>query len=548
MVSHVNAMKISANRIKIQLITVISCTVAVLGGIWLFSYFESKFLPTLLVLVISFASILSLFNKLLTLNRQQANLLLELENWACLSQIRGTTQPLTSTHNIATQINLMQEALVKANNVDGLFDQQLRQQVLLDADTGIGNREYFNSRLEALLKEEDVQGAVFFIHLNDLELIASLYGQEQQDRLLESVIQCIKKRLVNVNSYFIARRSEAELALLIPGIFLRESEKLASKILETITKIPLPVGINNEDFVHIGVSYFSQEEKPYQIKAETDMALRSAQLQGPSQWFMYDPGELEQESAKGSLRWRSFLEKAIDASSFVIFFQPVISSKREQTLHHEVLSKVRDSDGSLISARVFLPMASKCGLTQKIDLLVFEQVCRLLTYEANQQDDCSLNISIESLLSVQFIESLTKKLNQFPKVAKKLIIEVSEYHIVNNLQELLPVFFHLESFGIRLLADKVGQYVVGAQYLKTCPIKYLKLHRSIVLGIDIKTENQVFIQSLKTMAQSQNVDVYALGVETYDEWHTLTRLGVQGGQGHLFTEPVAQVAKAIRLP
>ena len=75
----------------------------------------------------------------------------------------------------------------------------------------------------------------------------------------------------------------------------------------------------------------------------------------------------------------------------------------------------------------------------------------------------------------------------------------------------------------------------------------MKLHRSIVLDIDKKTENQVFIQSLKTLAAAKSIAVYALGVERKAEWRTLLQLDVKGGQGHFFTEPVAQVAKAIHL-
>jgi RNase E specificity factor CsrD len=75
----------------------------------------------------------------------------------------------------------------------------------------------------------------------------------------------------------------------------------------------------------------------------------------------------------------------------------------------------------------------------------------------------------------------------------------------------------------------------------------MKLHRSIVIDIDKKVENQVFIQSLKKLAEAKNMPVYALGVENKSEWRTLLQLGVKGGQGHFFTEPVAQVAKAIHL-
>jgi len=471
-----------------------------------------------------------------------------LENWAHLSNIRGELVKPEHEDVISRQIVEIQSRLTSASNKDSHFDQILRQNVLLDAETGIGNREYFSNRIAAFLKEEDVQGAVLIIHLNELSTVESLYGPQQRTLLIDSIITATKRRLKHVGNYFIARRSSSELAILLPYVFIKESEKIAENLVSAISKLPLPIGISNEDFVHIGISYFSEAEKPYQIMAEADMALRTAQLQGPSQWFMFEVGEIEQEGAKGALKWRTFLEKAINTNAFVIFFQPVIASKKGKILHHEVLTKVRDTNGALISARVFLPMAQKSGVIKQIDLIVFEQVCRILSYEANLDDDCSLNLSVESLTCEHFLERVKELLEQYPSVASKLIIELSEYQVVNHLNDIVPALNKLNGLGVRILVDKVGQYIVSAEYLKLCPISYLKLHRSIVLDINNKTENQIFIQSLKTMAQSYGVDVYAAGIETYEEWYSLVRLGVQGGQGHLFTEPVEQVAKAIHLP
>ena len=486
------------------------------------------------------------FQKILT---KELKHLTNLEKWADLSKICGEIQIVPQAEdNLSQTIHSLNKQLQLAKNSESQVDKVLRSNALLDKDTGVGNREFFNNRLEALLKEEDSQGAVYFIQFNDFDLVNSLYGEQQAVTLLNNLIQTLKYRLKSLPNYFIARRDELELAIIVPDIFFNDAEKLADKLLNGLCTVALPVGINKEEFIHIGVSYFSQAENSYQVKSEADMALRSAQLQGPSQWFMYDPGEVEHACAKGSLKWRTFLSHVIEKNAFVIFFQPVISSVDERILHHEILSKVRDSDGSLISARVFLPMAKKCGLIQQIDLLVVKQVCRLLTYDNNQNDHCSLNLSIESLLSDEFLKQFLSILKEYPTINEKLIIEISEYHLVNHLEQLQPSLAVLHQLGIKLLADKVGQYVVSAQYLTACPIHSIKLHRSIVLNIHRKTENQIFVQSLKAISDVQNVEVYALGVENIDEWQTLKRLGVNGGQGHFFTEPVAQVAKAIHLP
>jgi len=363
--------------------------------------------------------------------------------------------------------------------------------------------------------------------------------------LLSTLTQVTKQRLQGQTSYFIARHSDYELSVLLPGVFIQEVKKFADRLLKNLQTVQTPVGINHEEFFHIGISYFSYGRASYQIMSEADMALRSAQLQGPAQWFMFAVGELADVKAKGSLKWRTFLNTAIANNKFVIFFQPVIACDNAQVLHHEVLSKVRDKNGALTSARVFLPMAKKCGLTVKIDLLILEHVCRMLANEKVQHDDFSLNVSIDSILSHEFSKQFLSILNKFPTVKGRLMIEISEYQLVNHLGELQTVLTNLSNDGVRIIADKVGQYVVSAHYINVYPIFAMKLHTSIVIDIDKKTENQVFIQSLKTLATVKHIPIYALGVEKHAEWRTLRQLGVKGGQGHFFTEPMAQVVKAI---
>lgn len=306
----------------------------------------------------------------------------------------------------------------------------------------------------------------------------------------------------------------------------------------------MPVGINQDEFIHMGISCYNRTHKPYQIMAEADMALRSAQLQGPSQWFMYDRGEVLKESAKGSLQWRTFLTHAITHKKFVLFFQPSIASKTQQVLHYEVLAKVRDKEGLLVSARVFLPMAKKCGLSTEIDFLVFEKICQFLMDDKNQSITCSVNLSVDSLLSTDFVDEIISTLTNQPTIAQRLIIEISEYQLVNRLRELIPILQRIKRAGMRFLADKVGQYVEGADYLTLCPISFVKLHQSIVLNIHQKPENQVFIQSLKMLCGQRRIGLFALGVECIEDWQTLIDLDIDGGQGHFFTEPVAQVANA----
>lgn len=484
----------------------------------------------------------------------------DLNQWAEHVIEKDDTATVSTNSAIGKAIFIIQDKLVKAQEAESDFDQQLRNRTLLDAVTGIGNRQYFNNCLEAFLLEEEAQGAVFLIQLQDADLITGLYGEEALDKLLKSITDTIEHRISSVGYSIFARQSEFEFSVLLPQLLSKEAAKLAARLLDNLNNLPLPVGINSEQFFHIGVNCFNAPQDSYQVMAEADMALRTAQLQGPSQWFMFESGEVGQQIAKGSLKWRTFLENVAKHQKFVLFFQPLVSLKKNEIIHHEILAKVRDEDGQLISARIFLPMARKAGVSVEVDKAILLQTSKLIKQqlkhskqpeseasskqrfssqevEKASHEIRSLNLSVESMLSAEFNQFFFSMIEQDSRLVDFLSLEISEYQLVSHLNELTLFLSELKQRNVMLVIDKVGQYVVSAKYLDSYPFYGIKLHRSIVSNVHQKNENQLVIRSLKVLCDSKGIEVFAHGVESAKELTTLADLGVTAGQGHFFTPP-----------
>lgn len=485
--------------------------------------------------------------KLASVMSKQLTELETLEEWAMVSEQQGKVQPLLASNIVANTIARLREDLLKAQQNKSLFDQEIKERALLDPKTRIGTRGFFNNHLSALLKEDDSRGAVFLIQLKGCEAVQNLYGDSEAEKLLTAVVNNLKKRLFSVADSVISRRGEFELAILLPNFYVKETEKFAERLLQGLMSFPLPKNVNKDEFCHIGISCFKGAQQSYQVMAEADMALRSAQLQGPAQWFMFDPGEIANESAIGSLRWRTLLTRVIEEKSFIIFSQPVICAETGRILHFEVLSKIRDENGLLINPRIFLPMAEKCGLSGDLDLVVFEQVCQLINFEKEFNYQYSVNFSIDGLMKKSVRKNIYQLLTEYKCEKANIYIEISEYYLKSKQEALLPIIAELRQHGFKIIADKVGQYVVNAEYLKQYHISSVKLHSSIVLDVANKAENQVFIQSMKVLCEPLDIQLIAVGIENVEDWQMLVQFGVCGGQGHLFNEPIAQVANAIAL-
>ncbi|MCU8041220.1 RNase E specificity factor CsrD [Shewanella oncorhynchi] len=443
------------------------------------------------------------------------------------------------------------EELQDAQKERGRFDKFIRSNTFLDAETRIGNRLFLNNRLDALSHNQAMlaHGVIYLLEMDDLDLLQQSQGEAVTKELLNSTVNAISQLLQTQANSIFARRSHNQFAIVVPQISLIEADQFASKLLKICLSQPLPDVENGDNFFHLGCAYFTAGDNAAQLIEEADMALRAAQLQGNSNWFMYDKGAIDEEFAKGSVRWRSFLENALVQRRFFPFSQPIIDSDGNEH-HKEIFTRARDNQGALIRATLFIPMANKCGLMPQVERQIIERVLLLLSSElsdgvSNAQtvkksapQIYSINLSLDSLMSRTFTQWLKTTLLEYRHLTTRLIFEVSEDIVIQHQEKLQPKLDMIRKMGARLCVDHVGQQVVGTYYIRECHFDLIKLHRSIVRHIHLRPENQLFIRSLIGGLYRTEVQVCAEGVEVFEEWQTLQILGVGAAQGMYFSEPI----------
>ncbi|WP_133405655.1 RNase E specificity factor CsrD [Parashewanella tropica] len=447
---------------------------------------------------------------------------------------KGRGQPRIINH----AMTLLLEELKDAHKERSRFDKYIRSNTFLDPELGIGNRLYLKNRLAALSNEQGMMsdGVVYFLEMEDLDFLQQEEGEEAIRGFLTTCLSAIDVALQSQANSFVARRSFNQFAIVVPQLSLSDADKLAGRILKICLRLPLPTSKRMDDFFHIGGAFFSVGDDSKSILDEAEMALRAAQFQGNSSWFMYEKESVIEDVKKGSVRWRSLLENAIEKQRFVAFVQKVIDTE-QQTLYFEVFSRIKESKDSFIRTSQYTAMAAKCGLMPQIDRLTIESLLRLhLSKKQNRQSQYCINLHVDSLLSERFRNWLKTFLIEQSNYVHQLIFEISEPVAVKHSNEVNQVFSLVSSLGAKISIDSVGQQVVGSQYLKELKVNYVKLHRSIVRQIHLRPENQLFVRSLYGALYRTDAKIIAEGVEAFEEWQTLQVLGVSAGQGSFFND------------
>ena len=452
--------------------------------------------------------------------------------------------PLSRDSSLPDRLVLLRQTLQHQLRREQEIRQLVRVQGLVDHELAIGNRIYFESKLQHYLLDpaEPQSGALFLIQLSHPELSV---GPNDAIQRLAGSADLIQQLVNHLAMSVLARVADADLALLIPGMEQKDAEQLGDRLAMVLSRASFFAGYEDFDLVHLGYVIYQQGQTSYQVMSEADMALKTAQLQGPNAAFGFYPEH--KPKIKGSVWWRTELGNALREHRFLLSFQPVFSWQQHDIIQHEVLVRLQSSDGDKLAAAVFLPMAVNCGLTAALDQYVLSKAAKLCQLEQKMGVRCSVNMTVESLLNQDFTQWLQHSLQAGQLVASQLALEIDEYHLIKQYKKLKPKLVRLQQQGFSLIIDHVGLNISPCQYLTELPVEAVKLHASVVRHIDSQLEQQLFIRGLVASHQARGVKVIATGVESQAEWQMLQKLGVNGAQGFYFSQPLAELMPQAQL-
>lgn len=119
-----------------------------------------------------------------------------------------------------------------------------------------------------------------------------------------------------------------------------------------------------------------------------------------------------------------------------------------------------------------------------------------------------------------------------------LELELTESLVLENINDTISKMHALREMGVRFSLDDFGTGYSSFSYLTQLPFDQLKIDRSFVHNIGIKTSDAVIVQTIIGMAHNLEIEVIAEGVETEAQRLFLEQHGCHACQGFLFSKPV----------
>jgi diguanylate cyclase (GGDEF)-like protein/PAS domain S-box-containing protein len=420
-----------------------------------------------------------------------------------------------------------------------------------DILTGLVNRREFENRLERALKSakaRETSYAVCYLDLDQFKIINDSCGHSAGDALLGQLGALLKSKIRWRDT--LARLGGDEFGILLESCSLDEAMQTA----ET-----LRVAIGDYKFmwddrgfrlgVSIGVVPISAEnEDVAALLSAADSACAAAKEAGRNRIHSFQENDIDLMRRRREMQWAARINNALEEDRFELFRQTIKPLQIEEVgAHYEILLRMRDESGGIISPGLFIEAAERYGITPNIDRWVIRSAFRWLVSEADERERlalCSINLSGQSLGDEKFLPFVVDQFQMSGLDASKICFEITETAAIASYSQANRFINALKELGCKFALDDFGTGLSSFGYLKHFPVDFLKIDGSFVKEILHDPIDREMVRSINEIGHLTGKRTIAEFAENEEIITMLRGMGVDYAQGYGVSEP-KRVTRAV---
>ncbi len=408
-----------------------------------------------------------------------------------------------------------------------------KYQKLLYSDkvTNLGNRQYLMDQLQQATSEQSqFHGSLAIMKLVNYDIARERLGYEFSDALVKQLAQLLGGES-NLQSP--ARLNEDEFAFMFTADE-ESTQNFMQKIFDSFKALDQLTQSEVDLFLIGGISAIDSGSTAGDILSGIDYCLTQADGKGP--WSIDQRASSQIDLPQGKMQWRHWLEQTI-ASQRLFMVGQLVKHPNGQDVHRELYIRARNESGQVLPASAFMPMASSLGMSVDIDKAVFQIISEI------QADDAALPMAVN--LSAAFFEQADAQY-EFDQLLTKcqargvgLCIEASHAILAQHLMMCQQVASRVHQSGHQIGIDHldIGQ---SMELLQIARFDYVKVNAKTLQDIS-QNDLSAGYQALKTLTDTMNITLIAVGVDSKELYDVLIELGIQNLQGNYLHESQALV-------
>ena len=237
------------------------------------------------------------------------------------------------------------------------------------------------------------------------------------------------------------------------------------------------------------------------------------------------------------------IKEGIMLNEFKFVYQPKFNIKSNQIIGAEILIRWHKKDGSIIYPDKFIGKLEDNNLIYLIDYHTIEECLKKLyewSYLSRENIvPLSINLSKSTLMRSDFIDVLKDIIKKYDIDLKYIEFEITEREYVDyTIQEINEKIYSVRELGIKISLDDFGSGNSNLSFSMNIDLDIIKIDKSIINKIGENEKINHFLLLILDLANKNNIDLVAEGIETKDQLEFLIDNGYKFGQGYYLSKPI----------
>lgn len=424
-------------------------------------------------------------------------------------------------------------------------ERELHRIAWIDPVSDLYNRRGFLDAVDdqiAALQERAEEALVFYLDLDRFKRVNDTFGHAAGDQLLRAIGTRLKATFGA--RALVGRLDGDEFAAFVPAAAL--DADICAVVERALDCIRAPVEIDSitiEPSGSIGVSRYPTDGRSAEdLLLAADIALYRAKNDGRDRAYTFDHG-LAAEVAQRRAR-ETDVRQGIAHGWFELFIQPIVRLADGRIVGGEALVRLRHPEKGLISPGEFIPAAEETGLIRPLGRLILSEAVRKIPALAAANGGSfylSVNLS-GSQVTDTLPEYLEQLLTENGVPASQLVLEIMETALLDDAEKVNRILSRVSALGIRFALDDFGTGFSSLNYVNRFPVDIIKIDRSFTRRLTEDSHEAARVRALVTtsvtLGRELGLGLVAEGIEHVAEFDRSVELGMEYGQGYLFSPPL----------
>lgn len=424
------------------------------------------------------------------------------------------------------------------------YEEMLKYQATYDNLTNLPNRVYGFHKLDRAISQAHLRRkklAVLFLDLDEFKQINDSMGHAAGDLLLKALSERYLTIIRQTDT--LARLGGDEFMLILENLnHISDAERIAKKCQEiclnsfTIESRELYISSS------IGIALFPDHGRDAKtLMRNADTAMYQSKMKGKNNWTVFH--NTMAEVATNRIRIKSELSQVLSRNELSLYYQPIINVKNNTIIAAEALLRWHSASLGHVMPDQIIPIAEETGLIVPLGYWILKNVCSQLRewqLISGKNLKIAINISTIQLKQKDFISKLKLILKEEKISPESLIFEITESAFIDDSKLILSQLNQLNAMNIHCSLDDFGMSYSSLSYIRSYPVKSLKIDRIFIQRINTNNNDLSLVNSIIAMSRNLKLAVIAEGIETEEQLELIRSMNCDMVQGWYFSKALPE--------